>query len=411
MQNRYDAIIAGAGPAGLFCAINASSRGGRILVLEKNRSAGKKLLLSGSGQCNFTHTGSIPEFIRHYGDAANFVKPPLSAFTNTQLINFFESNGVPAAAREDGKVFPAGMKAGDILSLLLQLCRKNSVEIRYSSPVQSVTRSGTEFTIHSGGELYTSPVLVIAAGGSSYPATGSDGSGFALAASLGHTIIETTPALAPVYMENYTMAELSGISVCRSRIDLFREGKKFRSGTGDILFTPKGISGPGILDLSRWIKNGDTISISLTESTPQEVESALAENLRSEGKKSVRNILKIFDIPERLIDAVLTRCNIDPAKKGAEISRSERIALKENICSLKFTVKEKGDFRVAMATAGGVSREEIDRRTMESKIVRDLYFAGEVIDVDGDTGGYNIQWAFSSGKAAGDAIPEKLSGE
>ncbi len=410
MQNRYDTIIAGGGPAGLFCAINASTPGGRVLVLEKNRTAGKKLLLSGSGQCNFTHTGSVPELIRHYGDAANFVKPALSAFTNGQLIDFFASNGIPATAREDGKVFPASMKAGDILSLLLQICRKNSVDIRYSSPVREVSHSNGIFSVYSGGELYTSPVMVIAAGGSSYPATGSDGDGFTIAASLGHSITGITPALTPVYIENFTLAGLSGISVCRSRIDLFREGKKFRSGTGDILFTPKGISGPGILDISRWIKSGDTIALSLTESTPQEIESILTSALRSEGKKSVRNILKIFEIPERLIDAVLIRCNINPAKKCGEISRGERVSLQENICSLKFTVKEKGDSRVAMATAGGVSREEIDRRTMESKLIRGLYFAGEVMDVDGDTGGYNIQWAFSSGRAAGNSIVKKLSG-
>lgn len=404
MKNRYDTIITGAGPAGLFCAVHASSGGRRVLILEKTPSAGKKLLLSGSGQCNFTHTGSIPGFIRHYGGAANFVKPALTAFTNAQLIEYLESRGIRTLAREDGKVFPSSLKAGDILSLLLRLCEKNSVQIRYSSPVISASYSSGEFKISSGGEHYTSSTFVIASGGASYPATGSSGDGYRISESLGHTVTEITPALTPAYIEDYNLEDLSGISVSGSRIALLRDGKKICSGTGDILFTPKGLSGPGILDMSRSISPGDTITISLTEKSPHEAEEFLTGILKSDGKKTVRNILKFFDIPERLADAAVEHAGVDPMKKSGEISKGERNRLLEMITSFPFKVKEKGDFRIAMATAGGVNRDEIDRRTMESRIVKGLYFAGEVMDVDGDTGGYNIQWAFSSGKAAGDAI-------
>lgn len=404
MYNRYDTIITGAGPAGLFCAINASSEGKRILLLEKNPGAGKKLLLSGSGQCNFTHTGSIQEFIKHYGSAANFVKPALSAFTNIQLVDFFESHGIKTTEREDGKIFPASMKSGDILSLLLKLCHEKQVEIIYSSQVKSVSYDGSGFTVSAGSAVYRSPHFVIATGGSSYPATGSSGDGFRLAESLGHTLTEITPALTPVYIRDYNLGPLSGISVRESRITLLRCDKKITSGRGDILFTPKGLSGPGILDMSRNIRSGDRITISLTDKSAQECEDLLSGILKSEGKKSVRNILKVFDIPERLADALLEQAEIDPAKKSGEISRAERNLILNLINSFPFEIKEKGDFRIAMATAGGVNRDEIDRRTMESKILKGLYFAGEVIDVDGDTGGYNIQWAFSSGRAAGDSI-------
>lgn len=404
MNNRYDTIITGAGPAGLFCAINASGDGRGVLILEKNSIPGKKLLLSGSGQCNFTHTGGIAEFIKHYGTAANFVKPALSAFTNIQLVEFFESHGIKTAAREDGKIFPASMKAHDILSLLLRLCTERSVDIKYSTQVKSVSYCESGFTVSAGGVIYTSSNLVVASGGSSYPATGSSGDGFKLAESSGHTVTETSPALAPLYVKNYTLGELSGISVRESRITLLRNDKKIISGRGDILFTPKGLSGPGILDMSRYVRSGDMITISLAGRSAHDVETLLTDILRSEGKKSARNILKIFEIPERLIDALLEHAEIDPAKKAAEISRRERNRIQELINSFPFEVENKGGFRIAMATAGGVSRDEIDRRTMESKIIKGLYFAGEVIDVDGDTGGYNIQWAFSSGKAAGKAI-------
>ncbi len=401
MNNRYDAIITGAGPAGLFCAITASAAGKRILILEKNSEPGRKLLLSGSGQCNFTHTGSAPEFLKHYGDSANFVKPALSAFTNIQLIDFFESHGIKTVTRDDGKIFPASMKATDILSLLLKLCRENSVEIKYNSQVQSISHNGSEFILSAGSKIYAAEKLVIAAGGSSYPATGSSGDGFRLAASLGHTIKEITTALTPLYIKDYTLGELSGISIKESRITLIRGDRKIISGRGDILFTPKGLSGPGILDLSRYTRNGDSITISLTDKSLQEIESVLPEALKNEGKKSIRNILKIFEMPERIIDALLANAQVDPLKKAGEISRAERSRIINLINASPFEIKEKGDFRTAMATAGGVSRDEINRKTMESKIVRDLYFAGEVIDVDGDTGGYNIQWAFSSGRAAG----------
>ena len=404
MNNRYDTIITGAGPAGLFCAINASKKNSRVLILEKNSSAGKKLLLSGSGQCNFTHAGSLSEFLKHYGKAGNFVKPAFSAFTNIQLIEFFESHGIKSVTRDDGKVFPSSMKAQDILSLLLRLCDENSVEIKYSSPVQSVSHSGSEFLISAGSETYRAANSVIAAGGSSYPATGSSGDGYRLAAFPGHSITEITPALAPLYIKNYKLGNLSGISVKRSLITITRDDKKLTSGKGDILFTPKGLSGPGILDISRDIKRGDRITISLTDRSMQETESLLFDALKNEGKKSVRNIFKIFEIPERLADHLLAQAVIDPAKKAGEISRAERTRILELINFLPLEIEEKGDFRVAMATSGGVSRDEINRKTMESKIIPGLYFAGEVIDVDGDTGGYNIQWAFSSGKAAADSI-------
>jgi predicted Rossmann fold flavoprotein len=315
-----------------------------------------------------------------------------------------ESHGIKTVTRDDGKIFPVSMKAQDILSLLLKLCGKNSVDIKYNAQVKSISHNGTGFNVYTENEKYIAESFVIAAGGSSYPATGSSGDGFRLAASLGHSTTEITTALAPLYLKDYKMGDLSGISVKESRIIISRDNKKIISGNGDILFTPKGLSGPGILDFSRYARNGDRITISLTEKRLEEIESLLQEILKSEGKKTIRNILKIFEIPERLIDSLLAYASINPSKRAGEISRTERNCIISLISAFPFEIESKGDFRVAMATAGGVIREEIDRKTMQSKIIKGLYFAGEVIDVDGDTGGYNIQWAFSSGKAAGECI-------
>jgi len=281
MKNSYNIIIAGAGPAGLFCAYNTSHAGRSVLLLEKNAGAGKKLLLSGSGQCNFTHAGSVAGFTEHYGAAGNFVKPALSAFSSSDLIDFMESNGISTITRDDGKVFPASMDANDILSLLLRLCRENGVVIKYNSPVTEVSLKNGEFTVTAAGELYHSGALVISAGGASYPATGSSGDGFALAKKLNHTVTEITPALAPVFVKDFALAELSGISIKGSRVALLRDQKKIASATGDLLFTSKGISGPVILDMSRYVKS----------------------------------ITRLFDMPERLAEAILEHACVDPQKK------------------------------------------------------------------------------------------------
>lgn len=409
MKN-YDIIIIGAGPAGLFCAINAAENSKKkILLLEKNSSAGKKFLLSGSGQCNITHTGTISEFTRHYGSGSAFVKPALKCFPPASLISFLEKNNIPVIERDDGKIFPQSMRASDVLAMMLNLCRERDVEIRYQAPAtEAVYRSG-EFSVSSDNveETFTAPLLVITAGGKSYPATGSNGDGFELARRLGHTIKEPVPALAPVSIKNFTLAELAGISLEGRKISICRAGKKISSSHGDILFTHKGLSGPGILDMSRNIRRGDVLEISLTGDNIEELSEDFISRSRIEGKKSIKNFLKSCEIPERLITVILEELRIDPQKNVSEISKGERSSLIKSLCQYPFTVEEVGSFNIAMATAGGVCRDQINSRTMESRLIPGLCFAGEVIDIDGDTGGYNLQWAFSSSKAAADHLLKK----
>jgi hypothetical protein len=408
-MNNYDIIITGTGPAGLFCAINCAVKPDtKILVIEKNSSPGKKFLLSGTGQCNITHTGTVPEFTRHYGSGGNFVKPALSAFTPAAMISFLNEHDIPTIEKENGKIFPESMRAIDVLSMLMELCENGGVEFRFESAVTDAVYENGKFTVSAGNEKFTSQVLVIAAGGESYPDTGSTGDGFRLAENLGHKIISTTASLTPVYIRSFPFAELSGISFKNRNVSLFKDGRKTCSITGDILFTHKGLSGPAILDLSRYISRGDILEVSLTGRNTGDMNNDFISESRVQGKKSIKTFLKNYDIPERLIIGILAQEGIDPLKNVSEISRTERVKLFKSLGEYPFIVEEKGNFNVAMATSGGVCRDEIDKRTMESKIIPGLYFAGEVIDVDGDTGGYNIQWAFSSGKTAADGIKRKF---
>jgi len=406
MKN-YDIIIIGAGPAGLFCAINAAENSNRkILILEKNSSAGKKFLLSGSGQCNITHTGTVNEFTRHYGTGGSFVKPALKGFPPASLISFLEKNNIPVIEREDGKIFPQSMSASQVLTMMLNLCRERNVEIKYQTPVMKGVYDNRKFRVSSDKveETFTAPLLVITAGGNSYPATGSDGDGYRLARSLGHSIADPAPALAPLFIKNFPFAELSGISFKGRSISLFREGKKISASSGDILFTHKGLSGPGILDMSRYIRRNDIVEISLTGERIEVLSEDYISRSRTVGKKSIKHFLKSYDLPERLIPLILEEQGINPQKNVSEISKAERNSLLKYLCRYPFTVETVGGFNIAMATAGGVCRDEISSRTMESALIPGLLFAGEVIDIDGDTGGYNLQWAFSSAKAAADHL-------
>ena len=243
----WDLIVIGAGPAGLFCAAQASGGGGKVLVLEKKRTPGRKLLISGSGRCNITHDGDARAFLDRYGGAGRFLRPALLGFTNRDLVAFFEERGLSMITMEIGKVFPETQRSRDVLAVLLAEGEARGVEIACGKAVTSIVKSGDEFLVACGDEAYQSRTLVIATGGRSYPATGSSGDGYSFAGALGHAIAEVGPALAPVRIRDYPFADLAGISIPGARVSIFR-GKKVKEGAGDVLFTHDGLSGPGILD-------------------------------------------------------------------------------------------------------------------------------------------------------------------
>jgi len=404
---QFDLIVVGAGPAGLFCAINACTDGRSILVLEKKESPGRKLLVSGSGHCNITHDGDIRDFLDHYGDHGRFLRPALLGFNNLNLISFFENLGLAMIYEADGKIFPETMRSKDVLDLLIGECRSRNVHMRVGQEAGSISRSEDGFKVACGNHIYRSRFLVIATGGCSYPATGSTGDGYRFARDLGHSIVEVGPALTPVYVEDYPFTELSGISFPGMEISLHR-GKKIKDHQGDVLFTHKGLSGPGILDLSRYIRAGDILKLSFVKGKGKEdLERWLMSAAKDEGARGLRSILADHLLPIRLASRILELSSIHMDLQPAHLTREMRTMLASNLTAFPMAVAGLGDFNTAMVTRGGVDLKEVRSKTMESRLVDGLYLAGEVVDVDGDTGGYNLQAAFSTGMLAARSIQKR----
>lgn len=401
----YDLIVVGAGPAGLFCAINAGKAGLRVLVLEKNASAGRKLLASGSTRCNVTNAADPADFLRRYGDASRFVKPALLGFTNKDLIEFFETHGVPLVEMAGGKIFPASQSSRDILNVLLSEAATHKVEIAYGAQAESITREGEVFIARTAHAEFRARNVLLSTGGKSYPGTGSTGDGYRFAKGFSHSIAETAPSLTPLIIEDYPLADCAGVSVKDAEFRIIREGKEVARSSGDVLFTHKGLSGPGILDASRLIRPGDDILLCLPGSMKgDEFEASLIAASGSAGSRTVKAFVCSLGIPERLSLASLAFCGIDASVAIARLDKESRKRLSLAVTAMPFRVESLGGYGEAMATRGGVSLSEVNPKTMESRIVSGLYFAGEILDVDGDTGGFNLQFAFSSGKLAAESI-------
>ncbi len=391
----FDVIIIGGGPAGLFTAINIGGSK-KVLVLEKNASAGKKLLMAGSGRCNITHEGNMSDFLKHYGDNFRFLKTALRSFTNQDMISFFNEFRLKTITDKNGKVFPSTESAYDVLEALLKACDNNQVKLNYNEPVSSVEKNEESFLIKTSRNDYRCKSLVISTGGKSYPKSGSSGDGYAFAKNLGHTIIEPRPALSPVFVNKWKFAEISGVSLHDRIIFLYRDNKKIKEHCGDIGFTHKGLSGPGVLDFSRFFKEGDILKINILNKNQDQLREEFIESSKREGKSSIKKYLKKFEIPESLLKMILSELDLDPDTKLANINSKVRNRLLELFCEYPIQIDRIGGYNMAMATSGGVSLKEVSQKTMESKQVPGLYFAGEVLDIDGDTGGYNIQAAFST---------------
>lgn len=400
----WDLIIIGAGPAGLMAGVKASSKNKSILILDGQAGPGKKLLLSGSGQCNFTHSGERKDFLIHFNKPAQrFLKSALYFFDNHKTIEFFYNHNVPSWTREDGKVFPKSMKAQDILDALLEKCSNNKVLLHYSTKIKKIEKGPDVFHVLSNTGGFRCKKLILATGGKSYPKTGSDGSGFELARLLGHTVSDISPALTPVNIKAYPFSHLSGISFPLSRVQLYRNDKKVSENTGGLLLTHQGLSGPAILDFSRSIQKGDELKLAfISVENEEEWKKQFLSAIKKAGKKQWKNFLQSYlGIPERLLDTLLELEKQEPKKPCNEVSKKQIFKLLENLYYFRVMVKEKLGYHQAMVTSGGVSLSEVNPKTMESKKVSGLFFAGEVLDIDGDTGGYNIQAAFSTGALAG----------
>lgn len=383
----YDTIVIGAGAAGLMYAAFDDAPGNK-LILEKTGRPGQKLLMSGSGACNITHGGSIKDFITKYGDHGTKIRSCLYKHNNLELMKKLEEWGLPLFEREDGKVFPKSMKAKDILDKFLE--RSSNYTLRTNAEVTAI--SGNNLTLKSG-ETLEFKKLIIATGGASYPSTGSDGTfNQVMAQSLG---IETTPrrpALTPIYIQNYPYADISGVSIKDVKI---RSGK--HETRGPLLFTHKGLSGPAVLHMSQYVKTGDTITVNFLpeESTP-EVFSRIKADQPGNSKGIANYIAQTFELPKAFAEKMFAK----PTRKLSEIGHKELENVTHLLTSRSYSVSGLGGWKDAMVTAGGVSLKEVNLKTMSLKSYPDIRVIGEALDINGDTGGYNLQFTYSSAMAA-----------
>jgi len=405
---KHEVIIIGGGPAGLFCAHTCASSGKKVMILEKMPSCGRKLLISGSGQCNITHAGEVSLFLGHYGEHGRFVKPCLMQYSNRDLIAFFQDRGLAMDTEEGGKVFPVTRKSSDVMEILLAECSLHGVEIRCSEPVLSAGTVNGRFLVTTAKETYCADNLVIATGGASYPATGSSGDGYHLAGALGHRTTDIGPALAAVLVRDFPLRDLTGMSFENTPITLVHNGRNVLKHHGDLLLTHTGLSGPGILDISRYIRPGDIVKVSFFPcQEPEQAKSTVTELLMGGKGITVARMLRDLSLPERLVKHLLGQAGVGTGQTCAHLTKGTRNTLASMITGYSFPVRALEGFDRAMVTRGGVTLKEIDPGTMESHLHQGLYFAGEVLDIDGVTGGYNLQFACSSGVVAGRSISKK----
>ena len=404
----YDVIVIGAGASGMMAAGRAAECGAKILLLEKTAGSGNKLLISGKGRSNITNIEEdVATFISKFGPSGKFLYNAFSKFFNKDLIAFFNCFGVPCVVERGGRVFPQSQKATSIVDALAQYMRKNNVAIIYNAGIsEALIKDREVYGVKTQkGRIFEAKKVILATGGRSYPRTGSTGDGYAVAARLGHHIVETKPSLVPLETEEDFVKELQGLTLENVKAKVLLKGKKHKEEFGDLIFTHFGLSGPIILTLSRDIfdllgKGKVEISIDLKPALDEE---KLKQRLIREftGKTIYKNALKEL-LPSSMIPVFIRLSKIDPEKQVNQISAAQRNDVMRLLKDFRLTIKRMRPIEEAIVTRGGVSTKEIDPQTMESKLIKGLYFCGEVIDIDAMTGGYNLQAAFSTGWVAGE---------
>ncbi len=418
-MEKFDVVVIGAGVSGLMAACSASKSGAHVLILEKMPRAGTKLLITGKGRCNITNTASQSEYYNHIQPRGKFLKHAFSRFFSNEIIELLKQNGVETVEERGGRVFPKSNQSSDVLQALLKITEKQNIEIRYESKVESLVyeghaAKGVKYS-HEGEEKEVlAGAVIISTGGKSYPATGSDGDGYTLAQTAGHSIERVRQALVPLETKDDEPKQLQGLALKNVKAVVWVNGKKQNEAFGEMLFTHFGLSGPIILTLSRAvvdeIHNGNSVSVSIDLKPAldeKKLDNRLLRDLEEHAKKNVENIAP-FWFPKKLIPVFFERTGIDPQKKGHQITSKERRRMKMFMKEFTLQIKGPRSFKEAIITAGGVPTIEIDSKTMRSKLIDNLYFAGEVIDLDADTGGFNLQIAWSSGWLAGESSAKDL---
>lgn len=398
----------------MMAAGQAAAMGARTLLLEKMPRPGRKLAITGKGRCNLTNVASTVEFVSHFGPTGPFLRQAFHRFSNNDLVAFFEGLGVPTVVERGGRVFPASGRAYDVVDALTQWMRAQGVTVRNGVVVESLLTDGRQVRgiRDAGGKEYPADAVIIATGGMSYPATGSTGDGYRLAVSVGHAVASPRPALVPLETKGDVAPRLQGLSLRNVNVTMLVEGKKRAEAFGEMLFTHFGLSGPVILTLSGEIADvldeGKKVAVSIDLKPALDeraMDGRLLRDFDLHGKRKFETLLKGL-LPAKLIPLCAEQVHIPPDRRGHQITAEERGRLRGWLKGVCLEVTGVRPIAEAIVTAGGIDTNEIDPRTMASRRMEGLFFAGEVMDVDADTGGYNLQAAFSTGWLAGRSAAE-----
>jgi hypothetical protein len=414
----HQVIVVGAGAAGLMAAGQAAELGAETLLLEKMERPGRKLRITGKGRCNLTNVVPLEEFIERFGANGLFLRQAFHQFFSPDLLAFFEELGVPTVTERGGRVFTASEKAQDVVDALVHWVCKQGVALQTRSSVEQllVERNRIAGVKDSHARVYHAPAVVVTTGGASYPATGSTGDGYRLAKSVGHTVVPIRPALVPLETAGDVAQRLQGLSLRNAAVRLRIDGQQAADAFGEMLFTHFGVSGPMILYLSKLAVDAlcagrkVELSIDLKPALDKKtLDARLLRDIDAQGKKHFQNLLKGL-LPSKLIPVCVDLVGIPAHKVAHQITAEERTRLLKWLKDFRLEVTGHRGFAEAIVTAGGVALDEIDPRTMESRLVKGLYFAGEVLDVDANTGGFNLQAAFSTGWTAGRSAAQVKQG-
>jgi predicted Rossmann fold flavoprotein len=414
-------VVVGGGPAGLMAAGRAAELGASVLLLEKMPRPGMKLGLTGKGRCNITNIAPIESFLERFGPNGRFLRQAFHSFFSDDLVGFLESLGVATVTERGGRVFPESQDAGDVVRALTRWAGERGVRVRTGAralePVLEDGRpAGMRWAAVDGADgTEAADAVVVATGGLSYPGTGSTGDGYGFARSAGHAVEDPRPALVPLVTAGSTAARLQGLALKNVELTLRVDGRPAASGFGEMLFTHFGLSGPIVLTASLAavdaLRSGKTVEACVDLKPALDgtkLDQRLMRDLSEHGRMEATNWMK-FLLPRKMIPFCLEACRIDPGRLGNQVTAEERKRLLHWLKDLRLRVTGHRPVSEAIVTAGGVRLSEIDPRTMESRLVPGLYFCGEVLDLQADTGGYNLQAAFSTGRMAGEAAARAVT--
>ena len=415
-MSEYSAIIVGGGAAGLFAAANIRS-GGRILVIEPNRVLGRKLRITGKGRCNLTNNCSAEEVLKNVLRNPKFLYSAVAKFPPESIMSWFEGRGVPLKTERGRRVFPQSDRAEDVAEALIRECKRNGVAFLKAKVDGLIVRDGAVSGVKCGDKEYFSDAVLLAAGGMSYPRTGSDGCGYALAESVGHTVTDLQPSLVPIEICESFCAELSGLTlknVSLALYDISKPNKPLYSELGELTFMPFGIGGPlgtsasCYMSADKLVCKGYKLVIDLKPGlTPEQLDARLLRDIKAAPQSGFDELLSGL-LPTAMINTFSDRLDFDKPASIGNLTREQRLMTASLLKRFELTPKALRGFDEAIVTRGGVSVKEISPATMESKLVKGLYFAGEIIDCDAFTGGYNLTVAFSTAYAAASDISNKL---